>query len=132
MPIQGSQAAAHFSHQVRTLGGLMGSYRQLATELQETDATLVTQLGAARRELAAVYLTELSDAAFERVARLSGFQGFARRDPRAAITHERKVLEQSLAKIDADPRYANRDAELAQLQTEAASARETLAPLETD
>lgn len=110
----------------------MGSYRQLATELQETDATLVTQLKGARRELAAVYLTELSDAAFARVARLSGFQGFARRDPRAAIAHERKVLEQSLAKIDADPRYANRDAEISQLQAEAASARETLAPLETE
>jgi hypothetical protein len=132
MPIKGSQAAAHFDHQVRTLGNLVTSYRMFAGELQESDATLVTQLAAARRELAAVYLPELSDAAFERVARLSGFQGFARRDPRAAIAHERKVLEQSLAKLDADPRYASRDTEATRLAGEAASSRDTLAPLQIE
>jgi hypothetical protein len=132
MPIKGSQAAAHFEHQVRTLGSLAVSYRQLSADLQATDATLETQLKAARRELAAVYLTELSDAAFERVAKLSGFQGFARRDPRAAIAHERKVLEQSVAKIEADPQYANRDAETVRLAGDAASARDTLAPLQVE
>jgi len=132
MPIRGPQAAAHFEHQVRTLTGLAVGYRQLEADLQAADVTLGEQLKAARRELASVYLTELSDAAFERVARFSGFQGFARRDPRAAIAHERKVLEQSVAKIDADPRYGNRDAETVRLANEAAGARDTLAPLETE
>jgi hypothetical protein len=132
MTLSGSQAAAHLQSQARTLKGLAESYHALVGELAQTEVVLDETLAAARRELAAVYLPELTDAAFERVARLTGFQGFARRDPRAAIVHERKVLEQSLAKIDADPRYASRDVEATRLAGEAASARDTLAPLEQE
>jgi hypothetical protein len=132
MIFTGSQAAAHYQAQARTLKGLADSYHSLVAELSQAEATLDEKLVAARRELAAVYLRELSDAAFAQVARLTGFQGFARRDPRAAIAHERKVLEQSLARIDADPRYGSRDMETTRLAGEAASARDTLAPLEVE
>jgi hypothetical protein len=132
MTLSGSQAAAQFQSQARTLKGLADSYHALVGELAQTEVVLDEKLAAARRELAAVYLPELTDAAFDRVARLTGFQGFARRDPRAAIVHERKVLEQSLAKLDADPRYASRDVEATRLAGEAASARDTLAPLELE
>jgi hypothetical protein len=127
--ISGSRVAAHYQHQAQVLRPIIESYRGLAGELRQADQLLGEQRAQARRELAAVYLTELSDVAFDRVARLTGFQGFARRDPRAAIAHERHVLEQSLAALRADPRYANRDSAIQQRMHELDGAKDTLAPL---
>jgi hypothetical protein len=132
MSVSGSQVAAHYRHQAQKLVSVIESYRKLVAELQAADATLTEQRAQARRELAAVYLPELSDAAFERVGRLTGFQGFARRDPRAALAHERHVLEQSIATIEHDPRYMDRDNVARRLAAEVESARDTLAPLQAE
>jgi hypothetical protein len=89
----------------------------------------------ARRELANVYLKAIDDANLERVTRLTGFQGFARRDPRVAREHERKVLQSSITKLEADDRYQRRDVLAGPdgtLTQELNQNRETLAPLQAE
>lgn len=130
--VTGPQVAAHYRHQAEVLYQVYGTYQGLVAELKEADAKVTEQRTKARVELAALYLNELSTAAFERVAKLTGFQGFARRDPRQALEHERHVLQQSLAKLESDPQYANRDMVARQLADEIANAKDTLAPLEAE
>jgi hypothetical protein len=132
MSVSGSQVATFYQRQARVLGEVASSYRQLIAELSQADVKLAEQLALARRELAAVYLPRLDDESLARVVNLAGFQGFARRDPRSALAHERHVLQQSLARADGDPRYANRDADIARISAEIASSRETLAPLDLE
>jgi hypothetical protein len=109
MSVSGHQVAEHYRAQASTLSSLIAGHRQMLDSLKERDQELSNQLLAARRELASVYLKAIDDANLERVARLTGFQGFARRDPRLAREHERKVLQGSIAKLEAEERYQNRD-----------------------
>lgn len=135
MTVSGSDVAAHYRHQAETLGHLANRYQQLGAELFGKATTIDEQVHAARRELAAVYLSELSDRAFARVAQLTGFKGFDRRDPRQARDHERKVLESSITTIEADDRFARRDqlvGPVGSLTQELENARTTLEPLEQE
>jgi len=135
MTVSGSDIAAHYRHQAETLGHLAHSYQQLGAELASKGQVVEEQLKNARRDLAAVYLNELSDRAFARVAQLTGFKGFDRRDPRQARDHERKVLESSITGIEADERFARRDqlvGPVGTLTQELENARTTLDPLEQE
>lgn len=107
--ISGSDVAAQLRQQASTLSSLISRHQELQGYLKQRDVELAQQLAAARRELAAVYLPALTDVDLARVAKLTGFQGFARRDPRAALEHERHVLETSIARIETDDRYQRRD-----------------------
>lgn len=133
MPLSGYQVAEHFRAQASTLDSLIARHRQLLDDVKNRDVELQRQLLEARRELASVYLKALDDDSLARVARLTGFQGFQRRDPRAARDQERKVLQSSIAQIEADERYQRRevlagpDGTLSQQLRENA---ETLAPLQ--
>jgi hypothetical protein len=131
----GEQLASHFSNQAGQLGQLIASHKQLDVQLKSADDAIGKELAEAKRELAAVYLPALTDEAFLRAARLTGFQGFERRDPRAALAHERKVLGATLARIEGDNRYARRDVLVGPsgtLQQEIDATRVTLEPLETE
>jgi hypothetical protein len=80
-------------------------------------------------------LQTIDDANLERVAKLTGFQGFARRDPRIAREHERKVLQSAVAKLEADDRYQRRDVLAGPdgtLTQELNQNKETLAPLQVE
>ncbi len=135
MSISGSDVAAHFRQQASTLSSLISEHQQVLGYLKQRDQDLVTELNAARRELAAVYLPFLTDEDLQRVARLTGFQGFARRDPRAAREHERHVIQTSIARIEADERYQRRDVLVGAdgtLTQERDSANEMLAPLQAE
>lgn len=135
MTVSGSDVAKHYGHQAQVLGRLAFEYEQLSDELNKRANAIDEQLRAARRDLAAVYLNELSDRAFARVAQLTGFKGFERRDPRQARDHERKVLESSIAAIEADDRFARRDqlvGPVGSLTQELENARTTLEPLEQE
>jgi flagellar biosynthesis chaperone FliJ len=109
MSVSGHQVADHFRAQASTLSSLIERHRELLGTLKERDQQLSEQLIAARRELASVYLRALDDDNIARAAKLTGFQGFTRRDPRLAREHERKVLQSTLGKIEADERYQKRD-----------------------
>lgn len=109
MPIQGRQAVTHYQQRRQQATELANSYEGLRQHIDARRAEIREQGKAARLELARVYLTELSPEAFERAARLTGFQGFERRDPLAAMNHERGVLEKTIARIGADERYQQRE-----------------------
>jgi hypothetical protein len=133
--VSGSQVASHFQHQASSLGSLIKSHEVMETKLGDADTYLATQLAAAQKELAAIYVPALSDEVFERAGRLTGFQGFTRRDPRLALGQERKVLQSSLAQLEADERYQRRDTLVGPagtLQQNLDSSTEALEPLETE
>jgi hypothetical protein len=135
MALQGTDIASHYRHQADTLGRMAARYRDLAQTLDKEVAELDEKIRIARRELAAVYLDELTDAAFARTARLTGFKGFERRDPRAAIAHERKVLEHSIAQIESTESFARRQdlvGPVGTLTQELDNARTTLEPLDLE
>ena len=135
MPVNGTQLVMHYANQAKQIGQLIEGHRELVTELQTQDAVLAKELRDAKRQLAAVYLPELSDAALERVPPLTGFQGFLRRDPRIAMAQEKKVLEANLANIESDEHYRHRETLVGQagtLQQELDAARETFAPLQAE
>jgi hypothetical protein len=133
--VRGHEVAAYYGRQAQMLGELVNEHQQTLEELGVADAEVVKELLAAKRALASVYLPALTDEAFARVARLTGFQGFDRRDPRQAMAHERKILESSRTKIEADDRYARRDVLVgpsSTLQQELDFAKESLAPLQQE
>ncbi len=135
MSLTGPEVSAHFSQQAAQLRQLIGEHQQLLDTLGKSQAALAAELAAAKRELAAVYLPALEPVHFERVAKLTGFQGFVRRDPVVAMTQERKVLEASVARLDADDRYGRRETLVGpngMLLQELELAKETLAPLQNE
>ena len=117
MPVTGPQLVTHYADQANQIGKLIEGHKQLVTELQTQDQALAKELVDAKRALAAVYLPELSDAVLERAAKLTGFQGFQRRDPRLAMAQEKKVLEAHLADIESDEHYQHRDTLVGQAGT---------------
>lgn len=133
MSVSGQQVADHYRAQANTLGGLIAGHRQLLGTLKERDDILQKELLDARRELASVYLKALDDANLELTAKLTGFQGFQRRDPRIAREQERKVLASGVAKLEADDRYQRRDVLAGPdgtLTQELNQNKETFAPLQ--
>src|SRR5574338_756126 len=135
MSVSGHQVADHYRAQARTLSELIAGHRQVLDTIKERDAELQNQLLAARRELASVYLKAIDDANLERVAKLTGFQGFARRDPRLAREQERKVLQSSIARMETDERDQKRELVVGPegtLTQELQQNQETLAPLQAE
>ncbi len=133
--MRGNEVANAFREQADELGGLIGEHKQLASDLGARIGEVEQQLAQARRELAAIYLPALDDAAIEKAQRLTGFQGFTRRDPRVAMAQERKVLSSRIPQLENDPRYGRRellagpDGTLVQERDQAA---EALAPLQAE
>lgn len=135
MSVTGTQLASHFQSQAASFSRVVEGYSGLVSELREAQKQVILQRAEARRELARVYLGELSDAAFARVAQLTGFKGFERRDPRQALAHERKVLQHAIAEIEGEPRFARRDelvGPAGTLTQELENAKTTLEPLEAE
>jgi hypothetical protein len=130
-----NEVAGFYGGQAKQLSQLIADHKQTASQLQAADTALEGEVGIAQRELAAVYLPALTDDAFARAAKLTGFQGFERRDPRVAMAQERKVLQAQVAKLDTDERYQRRDTLVGPagtLQQELDESREALAPLQTE
>jgi hypothetical protein len=135
MSVSGHQVAEHYRAQANTLSSLIGRHRELLGTLAQRDQVLSQQLLEARRELASVYLRALDDDSLIRVAKLTGFQGFSRRDPRLAREHERRVLQTTIARIEADARYQQRDViagPAGTLTQELQQNRETLSALQAE
>jgi hypothetical protein len=107
--MQGSEVAAYYNQQASTLGNLIDRHKAVLRDILGRDGAIQAELAAAQLSLAKTYLPALTDRDFERVAKLTGFQGFQRRDPRIAIEQERKVITATLTKIDTDERYQRRD-----------------------
>jgi hypothetical protein len=131
--VNAHQVAGFYSKQASQLGQLIDAHRETSNKLRQVDSALEGEVAIAQRELAAIYLPALTDEALARAAKLTGFQGFDRRDPRVAMAQEKKVLQAQLVQLDADPRYQKRDTLVGPagtLQQELDSSREALAPLQ--
>jgi len=132
--MRGSDVSSYYSQQAAQIGALIDKHRAVVEQIQDQDKLLQQELVAAQRGLAAVYLPSLSPTDLERVTKLTGFQGFARRDPRVAIEQERKVIAASITKIEADERFQRRDVLVGPagtLSQELEQARDTLQSLQT-
>jgi hypothetical protein len=132
--VSAQHVAGFYGNQAKQLGELIDAHRETSSKLKQVDSALEGEVGIAQRELAAIYVPALDDASLERAARLTGFQGFARRDPRVAMAQEKKVLQAQLVQLDADPRYQKRDTLVGPagtLQQELDASREALEPLQT-
>jgi hypothetical protein len=132
--VSAQHVAGFYGNQAKQLGELIDAHRETSSKLRQVDSALEGEVGIAQRELAAIYIPALDDASLERAARLTGFQGFARRDPRVAMAQEKKVLQAQLVQLDADPRYQKRDTLVGPagtLQQELDASREALEPLQT-
>lgn len=109
MFVSGQEAAAHYGRNQAQALELIDGYEKLRNHIGQRRGQIREQLDAARLELARAYLTGLQPEAFERVKELTGFLGFERRDPRLAMEREKHVLEATIARVEADERYQQRE-----------------------
>ncbi len=109
MFVSGQEAAAHSGRNQAQALELIDGYEKLRIHIGQRRREIREQLDAARLELARAYLTGLDPEAFERVKQLTGFLGFERRDPRLAMEREQHVLSATVASIEADERYQQRE-----------------------
>ena len=135
MGLSGQELSHRYRQQASALREQIKGHQELLGTAKDAAEQVSKQVEAARRELSAIYLPALSDESFERVQRLTGFQGFVRRDPRIALAQQRKVLGAQVAKIEADDRYQRREVLVGPagtLQQELDAANEALAPLQAE
>jgi hypothetical protein len=88
--------------------GLLRAWRDLDDEVGVLLATARAERHTSLATLAAAYLPRLDPNAFTRAQALTGYQGFARRDPLKAMAREKHVLRSTVAQIEADPRFTRR------------------------
>ncbi len=105
----GSQAVEHYNHTLETAGKLRASYRTLDGRVAQAITRVENHMADARQALGAAYFPVLSPEAIADLERLTGFKGFSRRDPIAAMAHERHVLERAVETVLADDRYQRRE-----------------------
>jgi hypothetical protein len=77
--------------------------------MAERKETFAAAAQAAARELAAVFVPELTAEALARAEALTGFRGFSRFEPIKAMERERQKLEGDLAAVRADERFQRRE-----------------------
>lgn len=78
-------------------------------DLQRVRQALSEEIAAEARVLGAVYLPSLDPAALTEAGQRTGFRGFAKFDPIAAMARERRVLEHRIAEIAASEAYQRRE-----------------------
>lgn len=107
--MQGAGAASFYEDRQREAMTIIRGYEELGAHVQARLDEIVTAIGKARLETAQAYLPVLTEEQLQRVQHLTGFLGFERRDPIKAMAHERVVLQSTVARIEADQRYVDRE-----------------------
>lgn len=125
------EAVQHYEQNLRAAQELQESWTALEGHLGQALGSVRGEEAEARTALAQAYLQELTRPALERAERLTGYRGFSRRDPLAAMSHEAKVLRRTIATIMADERWRRRTylvGPQGELTAELAEARSMLEP----
>lgn len=99
----------HFNRNSQEAGATIAAYEALVAQVRETQARVDAQLAQAKFELGAAYLPALAGPVITRAEGLTGFRGFSRRDPNTAMEQERSVLQRTVARIEADPLWQERE-----------------------
>lgn len=109
MPLPAPQAAQHFQQYQALASTAAERWQALDSRLADARRQADLAIRAAATDLAGAWLPELTPAALARAGRLTGFQGFQRRDPIRAMEREAHVLRQAIARVEADERYQRRE-----------------------
>lgn len=129
--MKGQQAAPLFRQYAALAADEAAAMRGFGEELQGQITAVEAQRTQDAEALAAVYLPAFTGQALASAAALTGFRGFARRDPIQAMKREAARLASTVAALDADPLYVNREALVGpqgRYQLKLAEAQEFLAP----
>ncbi|MEC7986404.1 MAG: hypothetical protein VX278_14660 [Myxococcota bacterium] len=108
MSYQAHYLVSHFREMHTQAEEILRAYQELSKDIEEGIVTIRKQLDEALLELAKNYVAELSPNSFERTKKLTGFQGFLRRDPLVAMERERVQLSNRIEKIRQDESYRKR------------------------
>ena len=124
---------------INQLAGMVRSEREALEALRaQTDqqlGALQEQIGAVALELARIWLPVLDEERVKDAQRRTGYRGFSRRDPFKAMEKERVHLQHTVARIEADPRYVERErlaGPMGRLVRRVAECREMLEPWEQE
>lgn len=104
----GHEASDWYRRRAEEARELVRKYRELEVEARKLQQEAAEQEVAVRKELAEVYLPQLTAEALARTAKITGFSGFQRRDPLKAMAQELKVLQRRVAEILASETYQRR------------------------
>lgn len=104
----GNEASEWYHQRRREALRLAAAYEDARTRIQQAADDAGDAAVEARTALAGAYLPELGADALARVAKLTGFRGFERRDPLKAMAHEAVVLRRRIQTAEADERYQRR------------------------
>lgn len=106
--MRGHEASDWYRRRAEEARELRDAYQALEVEARRLQQEAAEQEVKVRKELAEVYLPQLTAEALARTAKITGFSGFQRRDPLKAMAHELKVLQRRIAEILADETYQRR------------------------
>jgi len=107
--VQGYQVAAAYDEHIARVEALTQSIGAARGDVEARRPPMVADRKEALGALAQAYLLELSAPALQRAEALSGFRGFSRRDPLAAMAQESKVLAHTVSRIEAKSIYQRRE-----------------------
>ncbi len=109
MPTSALEAVRHYETLVHEARSLNDGFVRLHERTELAIREVQTQLEDALRALSVSYLPTMDATSLAEAERLTGFRGFSRRDPLKAMAREHKVLQQTVARIEADERYHRRE-----------------------
>lgn len=135
MALDQNDVVAHYRANRDAADGLLTAWHAVRDELEESIAQTRAAADAARNELAAAWLPELTPEALAAAEKLTGYRGFSRRDPLKAMAHEAEVLRKTIRRVEADPRYQRRQVLVGpggELRLAVDEAKEMLAPWEAE
>ena len=131
----GCEVSGYYEKLADEADRLLKLYGELRDSLAEHRAEVDQLRARARNELAAVYLPRLGVSEIAEAERLTGFRGFARRNPMQAMAKEKVRLESEIARLRADERYRRREYLVGpegEFARALAEAREMLEPWDKD
>jgi hypothetical protein len=126
MPMEARQVALHFARRERQAGTAARWFEALHRRCAEARRAVEDQRRRAAEALAAACLPALDPEALVRCRRLSGYEGFVDCDPHRGLLLERRRLERSVARVEADPRWQAREHTTSTAEANAEARRETL------
>ena len=131
MPVSAYDAVRHYQQRQSEAMQAIASFERLQQQTQAAGTRARQQLQAACLELAQAYLPGLTPAHIHAVEQLTGYVAFKQRNPIKAMEREHQTLKNSIARIESDPRYQQREVLAGPdgtIGAKLAEAREMIAP----
>ena len=107
--VTGQQAVHHYSECSTEAERLRAKFRALGDKIEAVGEGVNEAMRVTRTDLASAYIgPSLTAEGLQAAEKKSGFRGFTKRDPLAAMAHEKTILERAIVRIRADERYIRR------------------------